>query len=388
MRVLQDLLRFEQLAAYSASSPLDFGLEAGASQSQASTLQMATQWFSNMVVDEPSFFHQWQSDGLLEQYTEQQIAVAFGQGEVEVDRALAAALMPLQQPAAAAAEHRPRKAAKVNTSWDSCITEQGSPADSSSPTILSFGGHAFAKAETHQLPSAPYCGAPAKAPKQEVVDAGATAFHQERPAKRSYDAMVAEVAKVPAPATTRPASQNQDHILAERKRRENLSQRFIALSKIVPGLKKMDKASVLGDAIKYVKQLQDQVKGLEDEARRRPVEAAVLVKKSQLSADDDDGSSCDENFVGTEAAGTLPEIEARVSDRTVLIRIHCENRKGALISALSEVERLGLTIMNTNVLPFTTSTLDITVMAMAGDDFCMSVKDIVKKLNQAFKSSF
>jgi uncharacterized protein YpbB len=57
---------------------------------------MATQWFSNMVMDEPSFFHQWQSDGLLEQYTEQQIAVAFGQGEVEVDQALAAALLPLQ----------------------------------------------------------------------------------------------------------------------------------------------------------------------------------------------------------------------------------------------------------------------------------------------------
>ena len=52
MRVLQDLLRFEQLAAYSASSPLDFGLEAGASQSQASILQMATQWFSNMVSSE------------------------------------------------------------------------------------------------------------------------------------------------------------------------------------------------------------------------------------------------------------------------------------------------------------------------------------------------
>lgn len=359
---------------------------------------MATQWFNNMMMDEPSFFHQWQSDALLEQYTEQQIAVAFGQGEVDQSQsqsvAAAAALMPLQQ--LAAPEHRPRKAAKVNTSWDSCITEQGSPADSSSPTILSFGGNAAAafansKPELHQVPGAPYYGgAPSKAPKQEMVDAGsAMLFQQARPAKRSYDDMAAAVEAAKAPATTtRPASQNQDHILAERKRREKLSQRFIALSKIVPGLKKMDKASVLGDAIKYVKQLQDQVKGLEDEARRRPVEAAVLVKKSQLSADDDDGSSCDENFVGTEAAGTLLEIEARVSDRTVLVRIHCENRKGALITALSVVESLGLTIMNTNVLPFTTSSLDITIMAMAGDDFCLSVKDIVKKLNQAFKSSF
>uniref|UniRef100_A0A0E0JD67 Uncharacterized protein n=1 Tax=Oryza punctata TaxID=4537 RepID=A0A0E0JD67_ORYPU len=43
---------------------------------------------------------------------------------------------------AAAGEPRPRKAAKVNISWDSCITKDGSPADSSSLTILSFGGHA------------------------------------------------------------------------------------------------------------------------------------------------------------------------------------------------------------------------------------------------------
>lgn len=56
---------------------------------------MATQWFSNMVMDEPSFFHQWQSDGLLEQYTEQQIAVAFGQAG-EADAAAAAAAMMVQ----------------------------------------------------------------------------------------------------------------------------------------------------------------------------------------------------------------------------------------------------------------------------------------------------
>lgn len=342
---------------------------------------MATQWFSNMVMDEPSFFHQWQSDATLEQYTEQQIAVAFGQGEME-----AAALMQQQHQyaAAAAGEHRPRKAAKVNTSWDSCVTEQGSPADSSSPTILSFGGHADAFAKAPQAPSAAaaYYGAASAAapvkPKQEV-DAGAVASFQQ--VKRSYDAMVAE----PARAPSRPAAQNQDHIMAERKRREKLSERFIALSKIVPGLKKMDKASVLGDAIKYVKTLQEQVKGMEEVARRRPVESAVLVKKSQLAADEDDGSSCDENFEGADAG--LPEIEARMSDRTVLVKIHCENRRGVLVAALSELESIDLAIMNTNVLPFTASSIDITIMATAGEDFSLSVKDIVRKLHQAFKSS-
>lgn len=340
---------------------------------------MATQWFSNMVMDEPSFFHQWQSDNTLEQYTEQQIAVAFGHGEME------APVMQQQQQYhqyAAAGEHRSHKADKVNTSWDSCITDQGSPADTSSPTILSFGGSTDAAAKAAQAPSANYYGAAAEPlkPKQEV---GAAAVAPFPGVKRSYDTMVA--AEPARAAPTRPAAQNQDHILAERKRREKLSERFIALSKIVPGLKKMDKASVLGDAIKYVKTLQEQVKGMEEVARRRPVETAVLVKKSQLTADEDDGSSCDENFEGAEAG--LPEIEARMSDRTVLVKIHCENRKGVLIAALSEVENIGLTIMNTNVLPFTTSSIDITIMATAGDDFSLSVKDIVRKLNQAFKLS-
>ena len=38
---------------------------------------------------------------------------------------------------------------------------------------------------------------------------------------------------------TRPASQTYDHIVAERKRREQISQRFVALSALVPGLKKV-----------------------------------------------------------------------------------------------------------------------------------------------------
>lgn len=123
----------------------------------------------------------------------------------------------------------------------------------------------------------------------------------------------------------------------------------------------MDKASVLGDAIKYLKELQERVKYLEEQTKKRTVESVVFVKKSQLSADDDT-SSCDENFDGR-SDETLPEIEARISEKDVLIRIHCEKHKGVIVKILSEIEKLHLSVVNSSVLPFGNSTLAVTVMA-------------------------
>ncbi|OMO75327.1 hypothetical protein CCACVL1_16217 [Corchorus capsularis] len=174
----------------------------------------------------------------------------------------------------------------------------------------------------------------------------------------------------------------QDHIMAERKRREKLSQRFIALSAIVPGLKKMDKASVLGDAIKYLKQLQEKVKTLEEKTRKRTMESAVVfVKKSRLIAEGDDFSS-DGNYFNE----PLPEIEARFCDKSVLIRIHCEKRKGLAEKIVSEIEKTHLTVLNSNVITFGNYALDITIVAQMEMEFCMTVKDLVKKLRLAFKS--
>ncbi|KAF3772872.1 Transcription factor [Nymphaea thermarum] len=183
----------------------------------------------------------------------------------------------------------------------------------------------------------------------------------------------------------RPPAQMQDHIIAERKRREKLSQRFIALSAVVPGLKKMDKASVLGDAIKYVKQLQEQVKALEDKSRKKTVESVVLVKRSVLTSDDD-ASSSDENFDGTnrgDADVTLPEIEARATDRNVLIRVHCEKKKGVLVKALAEIERLDLTVLNSSLVSFADTAVDLTIVAQMEEEFRMPVKDLVKALRTA-----
>ncbi|XAR51429.1 hypothetical protein NMG60_11006055 [Bertholletia excelsa] len=162
-------------------------------------------------------------------------------------------------------------------------------------------------------------------------------------------------------ATTRTPLEVQDRVMAERKRRQKLSQRFIALSAIVPGLKKMDKASVLGDAIKYVKQLQEEVKQLEEQINKKSQESVVFVKKSHVSGDDDTSSS-DENFDG-HVKETLPEIEARISEKNVLIRIHCQKQKGFAVRLLSEIEKLRLTVINSSCFLFGQYSMDITVVA-------------------------
>ncbi|XP_004494832.1 transcription factor MTB1-like [Cicer arietinum] len=56
-----------------------------------------------------------------------------------------------------------------------------------------------------------------------------------------------------------------NHVEAERQRREKLNQRFYALRAVVPNISKMDKASLLGDAIAYINELQAKLGIMESE---------------------------------------------------------------------------------------------------------------------------
>ncbi|RZC88483.1 hypothetical protein C5167_016285 [Papaver somniferum] len=176
-------------------------------------------------------------------------------------------------------------------------------------------------------------------------------------------------------------SPSYDHIMAERRRREKLSQRFIALSALVPNLTKLDKASVLGDAIKYLKQLEEKVKILEEQTTKKTVESVVFVnKRSRVTADDDIISS----YFDDQYVNSLPEVEVKVSNKNVLIRIHCEKHKGSLVKILAEIEKYHLTVVNSNVMVFGDSALDITIHAKLDEKFCMEIKDFVRNLRSEF----
>nr|KYP36560.1 Transcription factor bHLH14 [Cajanus cajan] len=56
-----------------------------------------------------------------------------------------------------------------------------------------------------------------------------------------------------------------NHVEAERQRREKLNQRFYALRSAVPNVSKMDKASLLSDAVAYINELKAKINHLEVE---------------------------------------------------------------------------------------------------------------------------
>ncbi|XP_047088146.1 transcription factor bHLH18-like [Lolium rigidum] len=173
--------------------------------------------------------------------------------------------------------------------------------------------------------------------------------------------------------TSSPEPCVQEHVMAERKRREKINRRFIELSTVIPGLKKMDKATILCDAVRYVKEQQEKLKELEDR-NVRSVDSVVLVKRPCI-ATKSDGTATNGN--------SLPEIEARISESTVMVKIHCEDGKGVLVKLLAEVEGLHLSITHTNVIPFPSCTVNITIMAKVEEGFNNAPEEIVSKLHAA-----
>jgi hypothetical protein len=196
------------------------------------------------------------------------------------------------------------------------------------------------------------------------------------------------------PPAVKSTGHTQDHIMAERKRREKLSQRFIALSAIVPGLKKMDKASVLGDAIKYVKTLEEKLKTLEEKLPKKRMRS-LSSKKSGASPETNSASTGgslgskpastkQHDEVVDEDDGSQPEIEARKIDKNLLIRMHCEKRKSLLVRSLAELEKMKLVVLNANMLSFSANTVDFTCCAQMTEGLEISTDEIVRSLQDLY----
>ncbi|CAL4895790.1 unnamed protein product [Urochloa decumbens] len=189
-----------------------------------------------------------------------------------------------------------------------------------------------------------------------------------------------------SPKSSGAASYAPDHIIAERKRREKINKRLIELSTVIPGLKKMDKATILSDAAKYVKELQQRLKDLGEAAAAGSNGRSVKkpCNGGAITAPDENGSpSTTASSSGPPPKPELPEIQARLSEKTAAVRVHCRSSKGVAAAVLAEVEELGLSIVHANAMPFSASTVIITITAKMEEGFAVTAEEIVGRLNSA-----
>ncbi|KAL5712107.1 hypothetical protein ACHQM5_014308 [Ranunculus cassubicifolius] len=80
-----------------------------------------------------------------------------------------------------------------------------------------------------------------------------------------------------------------------------------------------------------------------------------------------------------------PEIKVLVSGEEFLVKVLCENSRGIHAKILGEIEKLNLSITSSNLLPFATSLVDITVAAKLEQELEMELEDFVESLRVAIQ---
>ncbi|KAF8388051.1 hypothetical protein HHK36_026717 [Tetracentron sinense] len=142
-----------------------------------------------------------------------------------------------------------------------------------------------------------------------------------------------------------------NHVLAERRRREKLNERFIILRSLVPFVTKMDKASILGDTIEYVKQLRRRILDLETRPKAKEAGAMQKTRTRVLPVSDKRKLRVVEgNSGGVKAKVVDPlqvigkTVEVSIIECDALLELQCPYREGLLVEIMQMLRELRLEI--------------------------------------------
>ncbi|XP_073388741.1 transcription factor MYC2 isoform X2 [Physcomitrium patens] len=173
--------------------------------------------------------------------------------------------------------------------------------------------------------------------------------------------------KPPRKRGRKPANDREEplsHVQAERQRREKLNQRFYALRAVVPNVSKMDKASLLGDAIAYINELTSKLQSAEAQIKDLKGHVVGSSDKSQeslsIARGSMDNSTIDglsirpqgsvnsTSISGNAPSGTKPTIAVHILGQEAMIRINCLKDSVALLQMMMALQELRLEVRHSN----------------------------------------
>ncbi|KAK2995913.1 hypothetical protein RJ640_029795 [Escallonia rubra] len=143
-----------------------------------------------------------------------------------------------------------------------------------------------------------------------------------------------------------------NHVEAERQRREKLNQRFYALRAVVPNVSKMDKASLLGDAISYINELKSklQMTDSEKDDMRVQLEALkkqVASKESRYPAQPEPQDFKMSNHHGSKIMDM--DIDVKIIGWDAMIRIQCSKKNHPAARLMAALKELDLDVHHASV---------------------------------------
>ncbi|KAL5216270.1 hypothetical protein ABZP36_007671 [Zizania latifolia] len=200
-------------------------------------------------------------------------------------------------------------------------------------------------------------------------------------------------------SATRKRRDRSKTIVSERKRRVRMKEKLYELRALVPNITKMDKASIIADAVVYVKDLQEHAKKLKEEvavleARPRSAPAAARPERRRqeaghhgagaapapalataASSDDRGEGSSGADALTTHAARVTHVGAAQVGDGRFFVTVECERADGVAAPLCAAVESLACLRVESSNLGCSrdrvVSTLTVKV-SQVGEDATMS----------------
>ncbi|XP_062154022.1 transcription factor MYC2 [Alnus glutinosa] len=128
-----------------------------------------------------------------------------------------------------------------------------------------------------------------------------------------------------------------NHVEAERQRREKLNHRFYALRAVVPNVSRMDKASLLSDAVSYINELKTKIDEFESQLQRE----SKKVKLEMADTMDNQSTTTSVDQTRPNSGGFALEVEIKIVGLDAMIRVQSENvnyPSARLLGALRDLE--------------------------------------------------
>ncbi|PQP94144.1 transcription factor MYC2-like [Prunus yedoensis var. nudiflora] len=116
--------------------------------------------------------------------------------------------------------------------------------------------------------------------------------------------------------------ESSTHVEAERQRREKLNHRFYVLRSVVPNVSKMDRSSLLADAVAYINQLKQKVEELEAKIQAQPQNPKV---------------------------GAALEVDVKILGSEAMIRVQCPDQDYPYAKLMNALKALGFQVYHASI---------------------------------------